>query len=243
MPSLLRINVEFFWSMNLRRKVMAVTLAVASVAAPALASVTNLESSINDYLEEAAEVNTEQVDNELIALEAVLNEVTNPLSEVVITTRETKEPRWQGKNFTEAETAVLNYFQEYGITDRAALATLLGNVKQESRFITNICEGGARVSYHQCRRGGFGLIQWTTVGRYTGLGAFARKYSCNPSKLDCQVRYMINENQFQKILPDFEGGGWTVRQYMVPAFYWLGWGIKGNRELFAYDYVKKLVYT
>jgi hypothetical protein len=28
---------------------------------------------------------------------------------------------------------------------------------------------------------------------------------------------------------------------MVPAYYWLGWGIKGNRELYAYDYTKKLV--
>ena len=27
---------------------------------------------------------------------------------------------------------------------------------------------------------------------------------------------------------------------MVPAYYWLGWGIKGNRELYAYDYVKQM---
>ena len=151
---------------------------------------------------------------------------------------------WTCPTCNSNEQFVLKELQERTmITDRNALATIMGNIKSESNFHPNICEGGARVPYEQCYSGGFGLIQWTTVGRYTGLGAFARKYSCNPSKLDCQVRYMINENQFQKILPDFEGGGWTVRQYMVPSFYWLGWGIKGNRELFAYDYVKKLVYA
>jgi hypothetical protein len=51
---------------------------------------------------------------------------------------------------------------------------------------------------------------------------------------------MINEDVFQRYLPEFEGGGRTVSQYMVPAYYWLGWGIKGNRELYAYDFTKKL---
>ena len=54
---------------------------------------------------------------------------------------------------------------------------------------------------------------------------------------------MINENIFQRYLPEFEGRGKTVRQYMVPAYYWLGWGIKGNRELYAYEYVHKLKYV
>jgi hypothetical protein len=52
---------------------------------------------------------------------------------------------------------------------------------------------------------------------------------------------MINENQFQKVLPEFEGGGQSISQYMVPAYYWLGWGIKGNREIYAYNYTNKLV--
>ena len=54
---------------------------------------------------------------------------------------------------------------------------------------------------------------------------------------------MINEPIFQKYLPEFEGTGRTVSQYMVGAYYWLGWGIKGNRELYAYDYTKKLVWA
>ena len=52
---------------------------------------------------------------------------------------------------------------------------------------------------------------------------------------------MINETTFQRVLPEFEGRGHTVSQYMVPSFYWLGWGIKGNRETYAYDYSTKLV--
>ena len=93
----------------------------------------------------------------------------------------------------------------------------MGNIKQESKFIPNICEGGARVEYNQCHRGGYGLIQWTTESRYLGLGLFIKKYGCNPSTLECQTRYMINENQFQKVLPDFQASGFPVKQYMVPA--------------------------
>ena len=52
---------------------------------------------------------------------------------------------------------------------------------------------------------------------------------------------MINESNFQRLLPEFEGRGHTVSQYMVPAYYWLGWGIKGKREVYAWDYSKKLV--
>jgi len=150
-------------------------------------------------------------------------------------------PTWTLPNGTYQEQYVLKQLQEKTkIKDRNALATILGNIKQESKFISNICEGGARVPYNACRRGGYGLIQWTTLGRYNGLGKFCQKYSCDPSSLEGQTRWMINEPIFQKYLPMFEGGGQTVRQYMVPAYYWLGWGIKGKREIYAYEYVKRL---
>ena len=54
---------------------------------------------------------------------------------------------------------------------------------------------------------------------------------------------MINESHFQKVLPEFEGHGWSVSQYMVPSYYWLGWGIKVNRQTYAYQYSKKLVWA
>ena len=151
---------------------------------------------------------------------------------------------WKCPGCTPNEKYVLQQLQEKTrITDKNALATILGNIKQESNFVPNICEGGARVPYHACRSGGYGLIQWTSVGRYNGLGSFGRRYGCDPSTLKCQTRYMINEPTFQRYLPEFEGPGQPVRQYMVGAYYWLGWGVKGNRERYAYDYVKKLVWA
>ena len=151
---------------------------------------------------------------------------------------------WKCPDCTPEEQYVLKEIQEHTkIIDKNALATIMGNIQQESRFIANICEGGARVNYENCYSGGYGLIQWTSIGRYRGLGFFADKYDCDPSTLECQTRYLINENIFQRYLPVFEGGGQTVSQYMAPAYRWLGWGIKGNRELYAYDYVKKFVFS
>ena len=153
------------------------------------------------------------------------------------------EATWKCEDCSPEEQYVLKELQEHTkIADRNALATIMGNIKQESKFIPNICEGGARVSYHQCLTGGYGLIQWTSIGRYNALGSFCNKYDCDPSTLEGQTRFMINETTFQRYLPMFEGSGQTVRQYMVPAYYWLGWGIKGNREIYAYDYHKKLVW-
>ena len=147
-----------------------------------------------------------------------------------------------GCNFNEKY--VLEKLQEKTkISDRNALATIMGNIKSESNFHPNICEGGARVPYNRCQRGGYGLIQWTSVGRYRNLGVFAKRYGYDPSSLEGQTAYMINESVFQRYLPEFEGNGQTVDQYMVAAYYWLGWGIKGHRQKYAYDYTKKLVWA
>ena len=154
------------------------------------------------------------------------------------------EASWKCEDCSPEEQYVLEQLQEHTkISDRNALATIMGNIKQESKFIPNICEGGARVSYRDCRSGGYGLIQWTSVNRYNNLGKFCDKYGCDPSSLEGQTRYMINESVFRRYLPEFEGRGKKISQYMVPAYYWLGWGIKGNRELYAYDYHKKLVWS
>ena len=151
---------------------------------------------------------------------------------------------WKCEDCTPEEKYVLEQLQEHTrITDRNALATIMGNIKQESKFIPDICEGGARVTYDNCHIGGYGLIQWTSVNRYDNLGRFCRKYGCDPSTLEGQTRYMINENVFQRYLPEFEGSGKTIHQYMVPAYYWLGWGIKGNREIYAYVYANKLKFS
>ena len=148
---------------------------------------------------------------------------------------------WKCPECTPAEQYVLTELQtQTQITDKNALATLMGNIKQESKFIPNICEGGARVSYENCLSGGYGLIQWTSIGRYRGLGRFCAKYICDPSSLEGQTRWMINEPIFQRNLPVFEGSGQSISYYMKPAYRWLGWGIKGNREVYAWDYLEKI---
>ena len=167
--------------------------------------------------------------------------VTSPPPVIEITV-EDFEPKWILPSGTPAEQYVLKELQEHTkIQDRNALATILGNIKQESNFVPNVCEGGDRVSYRDCTRGGYGLIQWTSVKRYENLGKFCKKFACDPSSLEGQTRYMINESTFQRYLPEFEGRGKTVDQYMVGAYYWLGWGIKGYRQLYAYDYHNRLV--
>ena len=165
-----------------------------------------------------------------------------PVKIPIVEFKEEEKTSWKCPDCTPNEQYVLEQIQKNTkITDRNALATILGNIKQESNFHPDICEGGARVPYSDCHSGGYGLIQWTTEKRYLGLGNFCKKYNCDPSSLEGQTRYMINEVHFQKVLPEFEGRGWTVRQYMVPAYYWLGWGIKGHRETYAYDYTKRMV--
>jgi len=157
-----------------------------------------------------------------------INEIKNPpLVDVSVNKEkaielEIVEKKWTCPSCNKNEQYVLAQLQERtNISDRNALATILGNIKSESGFRPNVCEGGAIVPYQQCRRGGYGLIQWTTQARYSGLGKFCKKYECDPSSLEGQTRYMINEVHFQKVLPEFEGHGQPVHQYMVGAYYWL----------------------
>jgi len=177
-----------------------------------------------------------------------ITEIENPPSVDVSVNEEEAVPievvkkTWKCPGCNDNEKYVLAQLQEKTrITDRNALATILGNIKSESNFHPNICEGGARVAYDKCYSGGYGLIQWTSIGRYNNLGKFAAKYGYDPSTLEGQTAFMINESVFQRYLPEFEGAGRTVSQYMVSAYYWLGWGIKGYREHYAYDYTKKMV--
>ena len=177
-------------------------------------------------------------------LDEVIESITAPeAQEEIITPEEVvvePEPRWLGRNFTEEEQIVLSFLQDRGITDRAALATILGNIRQESRFNTLVCEGGINTGYHGCHRGGFGLIQWTTVGRYNGLGSFATKYGLDPNKLTTQLRYMVNENQWVSNQHVWQTPGKSIDGYMNAAYRWLGWGIHGARTTYAHQYYAAL---
>ncbi len=154
-----------------------------------------------------------------------------------------KEKRLTCKGCNQNEIFVLDALQEHGIKDKNALATIMGNIKQESQFISNICEGGKRVSYHQCKSGGFGISQWTSSDRYYGLGQFAAKIGGDPSNLDTQVKYMFYEKDWKLIESDLKTPGRTITDYMRLANRWLRWGIKGPREHYARQYLSQFEYT
>jgi hypothetical protein len=141
------------------------------------------------------------------------------------------------------ETRTLEFLQSRGITDRNALATIMGNIRQESTFFPNICEGGARVSYNSCRSGGYGLIQWTNAPRFYGLGKHAARIGANPSSLDAQLDYMLHEGDWKMIEPYMKTPGKTINQYMRLAQRWIRWGHHGARTDYAYNYANKLVLT
>ena len=152
-----------------------------------------------------------------------------------------KVPYYRCDGCSHNERVTLEFLQkEVKINDKYALATIMGNIKQESRFHTDICEGGARVPYDRCHRGGFGLIQWTTAKRYNGLGNFCTKYNCNPNTIIGQLRYMVNEEEFQSVLPSFKTSGKTIESYMDSSYNWLGWGIHGDRTTYSYQYLSQL---
>ncbi len=153
-----------------------------------------------------------------------------------------KEKRLTCVGCNSYELTTLNALRERGITDKLALATIMGNIKQESQFIPNVCEGGKRVPYSSCRSGGYGLIQFTSADRFYGLGEHAKRVGGDPSSFDTQLDYVFTEKQWQRIEEKLKVPNQPINFYMRLAFDWLGWGVKGPRESYAYDYLKRFTY-
>ena len=151
-----------------------------------------------------------------------------------------KDKRLICKGCNESENATLAFLQDYGVKDRNALATIMGNIKQESTFQSSVCEGGSITSYRNCY-GGYGLIQWTSANRYYGLGDFAKKYGGSPSSLQTQLRYLTNEVQWKRIEEKMKTPGKSIYSYMDYAYSWIGWGHHGARTAYAHDYASRLV--
>jgi hypothetical protein len=151
-----------------------------------------------------------------------------------------KDKRLICKGCNESENATLAFLQDYGIKDRNALATIMGNIKQESTFRSSVCEGGSITSYSNCY-GGYGLIQWTSANRYYGLGDFAKKYGGSPSALQTQLRYLTNEVQWKRIEEKMKTPGKSIYSYMDYAYSWIGWGHHGARTAYAHDYASRLI--
>jgi len=51
---------------------------------------------------------------------------------------------------------------------------------------------------------------------------------------------MIHELRFRDDLSSFLTNHQTVPYYMNAAYYWLGWGIHGNRTKHTYSFLNKL---
>jgi hypothetical protein len=151
-----------------------------------------------------------------------------------------KDKRLICKGCNESENATLVFLQDYGVKDRNALATIMGNIKQESTFQSSVCEGGSITSYYNCS-GGYGLIQWTSANRYYGLGDFAKKYGGSPSSLQTQLRYLTNEVQWKRIEEKMKTPGKSIYSYMDYAYSWIGWGHHGARTSYAHDYANRLI--
>jgi len=158
-----------------------------------------------------------------------------------VASEKSKEKRLICKGCNTYESRALVFLQDHGVTDKNALATIMGNIRQESTFIPNICEGGSRTSYSGCTSGGYGLIQWTDSARYNGLGRHASKIGANPSSLETQLDYMINESDWKIIERQMKTPGQTINDYMRLARSWIRWGHHGARTDYAYNYASKLV--
>jgi hypothetical protein len=171
---------------------------------------------------------------------SIIKEFETPTATKEVAPEKPKEKRLICKGCNENENVALNYFQDIGIKDRNALATIMGNIRQESTFVPNICEGGSRTSYHNCWRG-YGLIQWTSANRYYGLGDFARKFGGSPSSIHTQLRYLTNEVQWKEIEERMKTPGKSINRYMDYAYSWIGWGHHGARTSYAHEYASKLI--
>ena len=173
-------------------------------------------------------------------LERALREITEPVVLNEATPQEaTKTKVITCSNCSEEENLVLNALQERGITDKNALAVIMGNIRQESRFDSEVCEGGKRTGYHGCHRGGFGLIQFTSTHRYLGLGKYARDNQMDPDEIQTQIQYVFTEREWQEAERGFKREGQSVSYYMNHAYRWLGWGIHGARTHYSHQYVGK----
>ena len=81
-----------------------------------------------------------------------------------------------------------------------------------------------------------------TNGKQDATGKYGEIYSYRfrTSSLELSVCYIIHEMSLRKYLSPFQTNHQTVPYYMNAAYYWLGWGIHGNRTKHTYSFLTKL---
>ena len=138
------------------------------------------------------------------------------------------------------EQKAAEFFHKEGVKDAKALSVIMGAIKQESKFNSQVCEGGAVTGYHGCRSGGFGLMQWTYPSRFHGLGTFANRTNSCPNSFDTQLKYAVTEVEWKRAAKTFKTTGLAMNSYFHAGRVWLGYGVAGSRHNYAYQYTKKL---
>ena len=206
-------------------------LGTATASATTIPS-TNIQTEETPLEEFSIKDNQDAILQDAILQDAILQE---DIQKKII------EKRLICKGCNDNENTTLAFLQDNGITYKHAIATIMGNIRQESSFFPNICEGGARVSYHNCKRGGYGAIQWTDNKRYYGLGSFATKTNGNPSSLETQLQYLLYEDDWKMIEPYMKRPGGSIDDYMRLARKWIRWGHHGARTHYSYDYLQRLI--
>jgi hypothetical protein len=151
-----------------------------------------------------------------------------------------QEPVVHCPTCTNKEERTLAFLEENGVTDPNAQAVVLGTIKQESRWEENVCEGGAITSYQGCTSGGWGLIQWTHISRYLGLGQYAKNVGSIPECFDTQLAYILTEPEWKRVEHVFKTEGLPLWRYEQAEYQWIGWGIQGNRDLYTRQYLTQI---
>ena len=213
---------------------------VFTVTLPLLVSVTTNMAPLHSVFPPPPVMNPPPVAKSL-PFSIIQEEPTVQIATKEVAPEKPKEKRLICKGCNNYESKTLDFLQNNGISDKNALATIMGNIKQESTFIPNICEGGSRVSYYNCRSGGFGIIQWTDSTRYNGLGRHAYRIGANPSSLYTQLDYMMYEGDWKMIENQMKTPGKSITDYMRLARKWIRWGHHGARTNYAYNYASRLI--
>jgi len=147
------------------------------------------------------------------------------------------EPAITCEGCSPAEKQTLKFFYDKGVKDKYALAMIMGSIKQESRFKPTVCEGGYITSWRGCTRGGYGLIQFTSAHRYYGLGRYARLTGQAPEATKTQLEYIVTEREWEAAEAVFKRPGLPMQAYDRAGKIWLGYGIKGRRLTYAWQYL------
>lgn len=124
------------------------------------------------------------------------------------------------------EREVVLVLSHRGITDKNAIATVLGNIQQESSF---------RVDAWNESEGSYGLMQWR-LGRLRRLKAYCRTLT----DARCQLFFMISEQDWRNVEHLLKTPGQSIEFYNDAMKKYLRWGIEGSRREYARDYLKIL---